>query len=117
MRFISHVAAALSLSFAALAVPLAGCAPETPASPADESSELSSPLCKGAGCGPVICTIAVKCALGYHSVDTDGDGCNDSCEPDGCATAIKCAPGYHSVDTDGDGCNDSCEPDCGAHAS
>lgn len=26
-----------------------------------------------------------------------------------CATAIRCAPGYMSVDTDGDGCNDTCE--------
>lgn len=28
------------------------------------------------------CDVAVRCAPGYHGVDTDGDGCYDSCQPD-----------------------------------
>ena len=106
MRFISLVAASLSLSFA-LALPLGGCALSPPA---EASDEVASAICKGPTCPALLCDIAVKCALGYHSVDTDGDGCNDTCEPNCCDIAIKCAPGYHSVDSDGDGCNDTCEP-------
>ncbi len=26
-----------------------------------------------------VCNVAVRCAPGYTAVDTDGDGCNDSC--------------------------------------
>jgi hypothetical protein len=57
------------------------------------------------------CDVAVRCAPGYHGVDTDGDGCVDSCQPDTCATAIRCAPGYVGVDSDGDGCADLCQPE------
>ena len=57
------------------------------------------------------CDVAVRCAPGYHAVDTDGDGCFDTCQPDVCATAIRCAPGYVGVDTDGDGCSDVCQPE------
>lgn len=56
------------------------------------------------------CDVAVRCAPGYHAVDTDGDGCSDSCQLDTCDTAIRCAPGYVAVDTDGDGCSDLCRP-------
>ena len=57
----------------------------------------------GCWCKPILCTGETA------PVDTDGDGCDDTCA---CQTAIKCAKGYHPVDTDGDGCADTCEPDC-----
>ena len=57
------------------------------------------------------CDVAVRCAPGYHAVDTDGDGCFDTCQRDTCATAIRCAPGHVGVDSDGDGCADVCQPE------
>ena len=98
----------LSASFVAtLALVVAACSSSTRGG--DEVGENGADLAaKWASDG---CPIAVRCAPGYHAVDTDDDGCNDTCEPDECTIAIKCAPGYHSVDTDNDGCNDTCEPD------
>ena len=68
----------------------------------------------GDGCADTckkICTIAIKCAVGYIAVDSDGDGCNDTCKKI-CPTDFICKPGYEAVDTDGDGCPDTCKLPC-----
>lgn len=49
----------------------------------------------------------IQCSSEQVAIDTDGDGCNDTCE---CAIAIKCASGTVPTDTNGDGCDDSCKP-------
>ncbi|MEZ4266244.1 MAG: Kazal-type serine protease inhibitor domain-containing protein, partial [Myxococcota bacterium] len=77
-------------------------------------AEISKCLCPDGsvpgpkGCG---CPFEILCDIGYEPVDTDGDGCLDSCVP-ACKIAIKCAKGYDPVDTDGDGCPDSCLMAC-----
>jgi hypothetical protein len=54
-------------------------------------------------------TIAIGCQLGYAPVDTDGDGCLDSCQRMTCPpTNIDCAQGYTPGDSNGDGCIDTC---------
>jgi hypothetical protein len=49
------------------------------------------------------CVVACLCPNGQKLGDSG------KCE---CAIAIKCAPGYQSVDTDGDGCPDTCKVPC-----
>ena len=54
------------------------------------------PLCLVA-CFPVNvcvggCEVEILCVDGTKPVDSDGDGCNDTCEP-GCATDSDCKPG------------------------
>ncbi len=56
-----------------------------------------------AACGPVPPEVD-KC-LCPDGTPPGADGC-------GCPFAIKCAPGYVSVDTDGDGCDDACKLPC-----
>ena len=69
-----------------------------------------------ASCGPVPPEISkclecdpITCDDGTLPVDSDGDGCNDTCQP---CKLILCEPGTGPVDTDGDGCDDTCEPIC-----
>jgi len=51
-----------------------------------------------------------KCPPGQMPLDTDNDGCNDSCKGTSICPPFKCPAGETPVDTDDDGCNDSCEP-------
>lgn len=51
---------------------------------------------------------AVECDEGSRWADTDGDGCIDRCVST-CEYAIDCAPGSVPVDINGDGCDDLCE--------
>ena len=60
-----------------LALALAGCAVSPLAATSDD---LETSTCKGI-CPALVCDTAIKCAPGYHSVDSDGDGCADNCEP------------------------------------
>lgn len=46
------------------------------------------------------------CALGTYGVDTNNDGCNNTCQA--CPIAILCAEDTFPVDTDQDNCPDSC---------
>ncbi|HAC78829.1 MAG TPA: hypothetical protein DCG06_00935 [Deltaproteobacteria bacterium] len=52
------------------------------------------------------CEVAILCTPQTIPVDTNGDGCENSCLP---CPALQCQPGYGPVDTDGDGCHDECE--------
>ena len=50
-----------------------------------------------------------NCPDGQLPVDSDGDGCDDTCQ---CGYVIDCLPGYKPFDADGDGCADKCVPIC-----
>jgi|GEM_PF-1359882 len=47
-----------------------------------------------------------KCPVGQTPIDTDSDGCPDAC--DGCKPVL-CPAGKIPVDTDNDGCKDACQ--------
>lgn len=107
----SLVAAGCFASFAFVAA----CTASTPESDQPEAKtdvgSSESALGGGKKVGSKGCPIAIRCAPGYIGVDTDGDGCLDTCEPKVCDIAIRCAPGYIGVDSDGDGCLDTCQPE------
>lgn len=51
------------------------------------------------------------CAAGTKLVDSDGDGCEDTCEPIACPPFVPtCQPGEKIADVDGDGCALECAP-------
>jgi hypothetical protein len=56
-------------------------------------------------CAPILCE------PGTSPVDTDNDGCADTCKG-ACEIIIDCAPGFIPVDTDGDDCPDACSATC-----
>ena len=43
-------------------------------------------------CGPPVCNVQILCAEGYWPVDTDGDGCDDTCKKL-CDGSSECGPG------------------------
>jgi hypothetical protein len=53
------------------------------------------------------CELAILCTPGARPIDSNGDGCHDTCEYP--CPAIDCVPGQTPVDTDLDGCDDTCE--------
>ena len=53
------------------------------------------------------CELAILCTTGARPIDSNGDGCHDSCEYP--CPAINCLPGHVPVDSDEDGCDDRCE--------
>lgn len=59
-----------------------------------------------------VCAAALSaCAPGTQLVDTNGDGCEDTCEPVPCpAVMFDCAIGTGPADSNGDGCLDTCKP-------
>ena len=53
--------------------------------------------------------IAIACPNGSIAVDTNGDGCEDSCKRTECPPfAGECAEGFVPTDSNKDGCIDSC---------
>lgn len=62
------------------------------------------------GCDDTCKCKLLPCPVGFDAVDTDNDGCPDTCE--GCSVQIVCEPGYIPVDSDGDGCDDTCKKTC-----
>jgi len=57
----------------------------------------------------ILCDTPIKCPMGEVPVDTNGDGCEDSCS--GCKPLL-CPVGETPADTDGDGCPDTCDGYC-----
>ncbi|MDP6947150.1 MAG: hypothetical protein QF464_23575, partial [Myxococcota bacterium] len=47
------------------------------------------------------------CQVGTQAVDTDEDGCGDTCEP--CASSATCDQLAIPADSDGDNCTDTCQ--------
>lgn len=70
------------------------------------------------------CTAPPACEVGTLGVDTDFDGCLDTCvcgdgsaalqEECACLTPSECAPGSIGIDENKDGCVDWCQCDSGA---
>lgn len=64
----------------------------------------------GDGCGDSCLAICppVTCPDGYKAIDIDGDGCADECVVAGCSGDVTCPNGSVAIDSDGDGCKDQC---------
>lgn len=107
----------LALSFA-LALAAAACGGTVDSSSKKGPSELAGEGADGGrradgDGGSATCSGPTPmCAAGTVLVDTNGDGCDDSCEPSACPPVAPptCPAGQVPADTTGDGCVDGCAP-------